>query len=322
MTRARAAWFLVPLAATFVAVGCGSDDDDDRPPSETGGEGGDTTATGGGDATGGEDSTGGENATGGEDAGGTGGSGEGGLPTAGEGGLAEAGSGGAGGEAEAGAGGELQAGAGGTGGADADCNAPVDLFPVPIGSGTSPFPTVDDSSLAVAFDLGFTFTFYGTVYDTVHLNTNGGLTFGAGTSAFDVSAADVSQPGIAVFWGDLDAGAGANDRANQMVYQQCANRFRVTYTMLQDNDDSTWNNTATLDLLADGTITIAYGTVGSEDILVGVFDGTHTDDQSVSVQSSYAGYTSMGTAVLLFDNWGAGTRHTGELSEQTITFSP
>ena len=178
------------------------------------------------------------------------------------------------------------------------CEAVLDLFPVPVGGGTSPFGEIDDEFLAVAFFPGFTFSFYGAQYPTVYLNTNGGMTFGAGDNEFDRAAYDVLQPGIAVFWGDLDAArtTASDQRANQMTYQLCTDRFIVRYQQLQDHNEDTWNNTATVTLEANGRIVIEYGAVLSEEILVGVFDGTHTDDRYLALQNGYLGYSQWATA--------------------------
>lgn len=204
------------------------------------------------------------------------------------------------------------------------CAAVVNLFPTPVNDATSPFAGIDDADLLVTFASGFQFSFYGDQYSGVYLNSNGGMTFGAGESEYDIAADDVLAPGIAVFWGDMDAGAttASTARANQMTYEACEDRFIVRYTQFQDNDEDTWNNTATVTLVANGKITIQYGTVLSQDILAGVFDGTHTDDDYVTVQSSYSGYSTSGTGTILFDDWGPGPTHTGQLSNQTIVFNP
>lgn len=207
---------------------------------------------------------------------------------------------------------------------DGICAAVVNLFPTPVSDATSPFPGVDDAALLVPFASGFQFSFYGDQYSNVYLNSNGGMTFGAADDNFDVAAADVLVPGIAVFWGDMDAGqtTASTARANQMTYEACSDRFIVRYTQFQDNDNDTWNNTATATLEANGRVTIQYGPVISQDILVGVFDGTHTGDDYVPVQGSYSGYTTSGTGTILFDDWGPGPAHTGQLSNQTIVFNP
>jgi len=201
----------------------------------------------------------------------------------------------------------------------------VDLFPVPVSDNTSLFPAVDDSYLYVPFTLEFSFPFYGVTYNGVYLNTNGGLTFGSGNYYYDEAAEDIPQPGIGVFWGDMDAEeySGVN-RPNQMRYQQHSNRFVVMYQNFQDNDDADWNNTATLTMYKDGRIEIAYGVVLSADILVGIWNGTHTGDFVVTNKEtrSFANYPSLGTGVLLVDYWGDGVEYNGFLDNQTLTFLP
>lgn len=198
------------------------------------------------------------------------------------------------------------------------CDALVDLLPTPVSAQTTPFREVDDAALAIPFASGFQFTFFGTPYDQVFVNTNGGMTFGEGEPFWDLLAVDVVFPAIAVFWGDMN-GLAAPRRPAQMYYEACSDRFILYYRDYQDLGEETWTNTATVTLLADGTITIEYGDVGSEDILVGVMDGTHSSDEYVPVEDTYAGYTAS-SGTILFDSWGAGPAHTGELSGRTITF--
>jgi hypothetical protein len=199
----------------------------------------------------------------------------------------------------------------------------VDAFPVPVSDDTSVFDDVDDDALVVPFGAGFTFPFYGGDYDEVYVNTNGGMTFGAGFDSYDVSAADVEAPGIAIFWGDMDAGEYAGEtRANQLRWRQSAACFQVAYQQLQDNDSETWVNSATITLYDTGKIVVEYGTVGSEDILVGVFDGTHVDDSYPALGASFD-MSASGTGIILFDYWDAGPDHDGgELTNATITYLP
>jgi hypothetical protein len=150
------------------------------------------------------------------------------------------------------------------------------------------------------------------------------MTFGAGNDAFDEAATDITEPGIAVFWGDMDATEyGADTRANQMRYQQFADRFVVTYVDFQDNDDEGWNNTATITLYANGRIVIAYGEVLSEDILIGIWDGTHTDNRTSTATTINNYSTAMGTGVILHDYWAPGGElYTGTFNNQTVTLNP
>ncbi|MFW5876266.1 MAG: hypothetical protein ACOCXM_05980 [Myxococcota bacterium] len=215
---------------------------------------------------------------------------------------------------------------GGDAGTTPDCDDPVDLFPTPVTDASSPFDEVDDGELFVSFTTGFQFPFFGETYDSLYLNTNGGLTFAGSevVSDWDVPATDVDVPAIAVFWGDMDATEyGADSRPEQMTYQQCDDRFIVTYTMFQDNDDEDWNNTATATLFDDGVVEVEYGTVLSEDILAGVMDGSHADDAQpgTPLETEYDMGDS-GTGVILFDDVGSGPTHTGELSGTTIRYVP
>lgn len=203
-------------------------------------------------------------------------------------------------------------------------SASVDLFPTPVSSSTTLFPAitaryaVDDSYLEVPFSMGFTFKFFGNTYNSLSLNTNGGITFGSGNADWSLAAGDVRQPGIAVFWGDMHAGAAPN-RAYQMTYEQFTDRFVVRFTQIQDHDNADWNNTATVTLYPEGTIIIQYGDVLSRDILAGVFDGSHLRDQYLSVQNTYD-LAAIGTGVILFDDSGKGPAHNGELNNRTLTF--
>jgi len=198
----------------------------------------------------------------------------------------------------------------------------VDAFPTPVSDGTSVFDEVDDDALLVPFGSGFSFPFYGVDYDGVYVNTNGGLTFGAGSPNYDIAATDVDSPGIAVFWGDLDAGEYAGEtRANQLRWRQSGACFQVAYQAMQDNDTEAWSNSATLTLHDTGKVVVEYGAVASEDILVGVFDGSHTDDRYPAVGASFD-MSENGTGVILFDAWGAGPDHAGELTNATVTYLP
>ena len=203
------------------------------------------------------------------------------------------------------------------------CEAALNLFPTPVSDASSAFSEVDDDFLYVPFASGFSFSFYGTAYNGVYLNSNGGMTFGAGEWDYDVAASDVAEPGIAVFWGDLDAGEyGGATRANQMKFQACAEGFFVTYNQMQDNDEETWNNTATVTLAANGKITVNYGNVLSEDILVGVWDGTHADDKHLAFTTNVSSYSTNGTGSILFDYWGPGPTQSGQLNNVTVTYNP
>lgn len=200
------------------------------------------------------------------------------------------------------------------------CDRLADLLPTPVNAANTPFLEVDDATIGVPFDDGFQFEFFGTAYDRVWVNTNGGVTFGQGEPFWDLARTEVLFPAIAVFWGDMSA-LSAPRRPAQLYHESCPDRFILYYRDYPDLDDPTRTNTATLTLFANGTITIEYGAVESSTVLVGVMDGTHRSDQIVAVQDEYLDYDAS-SGVVLFDSFGAGTLHDGRLSGRTITFVP
>tara|TARA_R110002096_G_scaffold350395_3_gene543578 strand:+ start:27698 stop:28426 length:729 start_codon:yes stop_codon:yes gene_type:complete len=203
---------------------------------------------------------------------------------------------------------------------DDPCDAVVDLFPTPINDESSLFDDEDDGALEVQFKAPFTFSFYDTTYSSVFLNSNGGMTFGAGDTQYEPPASLVTNPGIAVFWGDMRA-ALAVQREDQMTYQACNDRFIVNYTRLQDVTNIDFDNSAEVTLFPNGSVTIAYGSVLSTGLLVGIFDGTHSDDRTVLIDDSFPDYPALGTGVLMFDSFrDGGGQHGGRLSEKVIEF--
>jgi len=203
------------------------------------------------------------------------------------------------------------------------CEAWLDMLPVPVDKDSSVFPDVDDDFVELTFLPDFSFTFYGSVYDSVFVNTNGGLTFGAGSSDYEDPVPSYTDPGIGIFWTDLDAEEyGGEYRANQLLIQSCPHKYVLAYTDYQSNDEDDELGTATVTLESDGTFTIDYGTVSLTDVAVGVWDGTHTDNQTMAIQPTYQGYSSMGTGIVLWDYYTDSVYLNGELDNQSLTFIP
>ncbi|MEJ2667096.1 MAG: hypothetical protein P8Z81_08365 [Deinococcales bacterium] len=203
-------------------------------------------------------------------------------------------------------------------------DAKVQMVPDPP-AGTNSFVTsgFDDDYAQVAFTRGFTFTFFGTTYNSVYINTNGGVTFGAGTTVYHPQLSDMVLPGIAILWADLDAGLSNPANANGIDYQQFDDRFEITYTDLADHNDDTLLNTMKLTLYADGTISMHYDTQDSSTyVLLGVFDG-NGGYTSAALQSTYNAY-SAGHGIYVFDaNDAGGTAPTqNQLDGMTLTFNP
>lgn len=204
----------------------------------------------------------------------------------------------------------------------------VDGFPTPVNEVTSPFPGVDDSFLEVNFGSGFTFPFYGVGYTRLFLNTNGGITFFAGSTVFDPDIfpdgiRDVPWPTIAPLWGDMHV-MRTPDRGDMMRWRQAPHCFQVAY---QDIPDfwyelmPTWDNTATVTLHEDGRIVIEYGILGSPNLLIAVFDGTHTDDRVPAIGTRYD-LSELGSGVILYDSFSRALDYDGALNGLTVTFVP
>ncbi len=308
--------YAVLLLILGLSVGCG--DDDSRPTTDTGTRDGGTLDTGTADA--------------GADAGVDGGTDAG--ADAGTDAATDGGS-----DAGVDAAMDAATDAGLDGGADAamdagmaTCDPVIDLFPVPVDETTTLFDDIDDGALSISFTRGFTFPFYGETYAGMVLGTNGGMVFGSDPSLtetateLDVVSADILVPTIAPFWGDLDAGVDieATGRAMQVTIQQCDDSYVIRYTDYSDHDDPTWQNTATVTLFDDGEVEFAYGTVESEDIMVGVFDGTHSSDATITPPFA-ATYPFGGgrSGVILFDAQETDApQHLGELNDRVIRFTP
>jgi hypothetical protein len=205
-------------------------------------------------------------------------------------------------------------------------------------SGTSLFPCdtsgdscIDDTFAKVTFSQGFTFPFFGTTYDSVYINTNGGVTFGAGDNTYAPAATGIPEPGIAILWGDMMPGAN-NDASlhDEIDFQQFSDHFVISYTNIEDYDTPpAIENTATLTLWNDGTVTMSYTAQNTSysqgtGLLVGVFDGSQAGYTfPSSLLATYSGY-STGHGVIVYNDNGSGGMQstTGGLNGKTITFSP
>lgn len=211
------------------------------------------------------------------------------------------------------------------------CEAAVDAFPLPLSAASSIFVDLNDDSVEVVFSAGFVFSFFGVERRSLYLNTNGGITFGQANPDADLAAELITEPTIAPFWSDHDVRQtqGPEERPNQLRYQQCPDRFVVTYRQFQEIETTSTHDSAVVTLLSEGDVLFEYGEVRSGSILSGLFDGTHSADRRpnpggplASIESSYDGYATRGTGIVLTDHFGAGPSHAGELSSRSVLFRP
>jgi hypothetical protein len=166
----------------------------------------------------------------------------------------------------------------------------LDMTPVSAGAGSEvtgidiifnqprpgePLPLADDGSFELPLPFGFHLA--GTRYDSVFVNANGNLTFGAPDSSFQGSAASflAGPPRIAPFWDDLNPTQGGI-----VTYAQTPNSFTVIFSKVPEffnvgevSFDVTLNK-------GSDNIDIRYGKMTSIDGLSGVTGGGATTSGS------------------------------------------
>ncbi len=101
------------------------------------------------------------------------------------------------------------------------CNEPY----IWVDSSYTPVPRNDDGFLYIA-DIGFTFSFCGTTYDDLYINTNGNLSFGDPVSQYSPDGFPYPFPMVAPFWGDVDT---RNTACGQAWYKLFPNYMIVSW---------------------------------------------------------------------------------------------
>jgi hypothetical protein len=134
----------------------------------------------------------------------------------------------------------------------------------------------DDRSAAVA--LPFPFTYYGVTYTQVFVGTNGYLTFGSGSTAFNETPTNFANglPRIAALFDDWDPdqtsahGVFAN---TQLPGKAIFTWRKVEHTVNNGNDDVSEEGDFQIVLFSDGRIQFGYGKVETLGGLVGISPG-------------------------------------------------
>lgn len=109
----------------------------------------------------------------------------------------------------------------GSGGSRAQCNEAY----IPVDDTYTAVPRNDDGSLYIP-NIGFTFSFCGTEYTDLYINTNGNLTFGEPLNQFSPDGFPYWLPIIAPFWADVDT---RNTACGQAWYKLFPNYMIVSW---------------------------------------------------------------------------------------------
>lgn len=167
---------------------------------------------------------------------------------------------------------------------------------------------------AVELPLGFSFPFQGQTWNSVFVNGNGNLTFGAANSDFSESVAELlsGPPRIAALWDDLNPGGGG-----QVTAEWNAGQLTVSFVNVPEFV-STGSNTFSVTLHASGQVTIVYGAVSALDAVTGISKGTGSPNPGESNLSSGAVWPALGTTYEHF----TGALDPFDLDNLSLNFMP
>ncbi len=131
-----------------------------------------------------------------------------------------------------------------------------------------PLPVGDDGSIELT--LPFEYGFCGENYNSVFINANGNVSFGAADGDFSESANELlsGPPRIAALWDDLDPSSGG-----MVSYTQTQDQFNVNYENVPEFASAN-SNTFTISFRRfNNSLNIFYGNVDSIDGLAGITCG-------------------------------------------------
>ena len=169
----------------------------------------------------------------------------------------------------------------------------------------------EDGSAEVT--LPFSFPFQGSSYDSVFVNANGNLTFGAGDAEWfpTVPAFLDGPPRIAPLWDDL------SPQVAGLVYVSAdATSATVNYENVPEFFYG-GSNTFSVTLYEDGTVEMNYGNIDAPDNIVGVTEGNGAADPGPSDLSTSPTWPASGTTYEEFP-----LQAPNDLAGSTITFEP
>lgn len=172
--------------------------------------------------------------------------------------------------------------------------------------------TLDDDATQ-EIGIPFEFPYQGQNWSSVFVNSNGNLTFGAGSTDFSESAGELlsGPPRIAALWDDLSPQAG------ELFAQADETSWTVRYVGVPQYlaGDS---NSFSITLSAAGGVTITYGAVAALDGLAGVTQGNGAPDPGETDLSAGTPLSAAGTTYEIF----TGAADPLDLDNETLSFEP
>ena len=145
------------------------------------------------------------------------------------------------------------------------CAEPITQLPTDPNTGTV-VSLSDDDSEAMSAPGGV--VLYGETYTSLHICSNGRVTFNGGSTDYTESIGEhFSMPGISMLWDDLHPGNGGTVR-----YAQLVDRVAVTFNGVPEYS-STGSNTFQCELFFDGVIRLSWLGIDSTDNIVGLSAG-------------------------------------------------
>lgn len=164
---------------------------------------------------------------------------------------------------------------------------------------------MDDDSVPITLPAGKSFPFFGVHYTTLHLNSNGNVTFDSPSYTYDPSPAEhFAQPRISPLFVDL------RPRRRGIYHSTETDRVVISFINVWDFY-STRVSTFQLELFFDGRIVMSYLHVDDAGILTGLSDGNGVPGDYVESDLSALSATDL-DADGLVDAWEV--RYFGDLS--------